>query len=188
MPNGIRNQTVRVSNYLDLVNDTLPGGGANVVASINPGLAPGQVGARVTLNGPKVPIYATDNQYEGTFQYVQTLSSDTTAPAKGVVAYWSDHANKIVTTAATNADDVAGVYIGAPTKGNYCFIKALEGGRTLVYVGANTSTVGMQVIAGSGTSTTAAAGTAITPGFLGTILVSKDSNNNAVVSLKGQQS
>ena len=66
--------------------------------------------------------------HRGAYAYVQTKAGSTAAPAIGGLAFFasaSDMNNFIVTpdVTATTIGLWAGTYIGAPTKGNYCFIQ-----------------------------------------------------------------
>ncbi len=189
MPTNWRSQPIRVTTgYFDTVDDEFCGGGA----TFNTSLAPGQLGARVTigLNAP-VNVSLSVNRYEGTFQYVKTLSTDTVRPALGLLAFWSDRSTYLVTTSDTNADQIAGVFLNSITRGNYGFIKALEGGRTLVNFGANTPAaeeVAYAAADGTATANRTAATTDIKFRMIGTALAAKSYYANAVVALKGQQS
>lgn len=189
MPTNWRSQPIRVTTgFFDTVNDEFCGGGSTA----NTALAPGQLGARVTigLNAP-VNISLAVNRYEGTFQYVRTLSTDTVLPALGLLAFWSDRTNYIVTTLDTYSDQVAGVFLNSITKGNYGFIKTLEGGRTLVNFGANTPAAEEWVYAatdGTATANRNTAGTDTKLRAIGTAIAAKSYYANAVVALKGQQS
>jgi hypothetical protein len=71
----------------------------------------------------------------GFYQYVQTKSDSTASPAAGLVALWSDRASFIVTpdTSAAAAGQIAGVYLGSLTKGNYGFIQ-IAGQATVKFV------------------------------------------------------
>jgi|SRR5262245_1562243 len=188
MPTGDRSQAVRVSTgYIDTVNDDFPGGGSSA-----PGFAPHQLGTKVTLglDGP-VNISNENNRYEGTAQYVRTLSTDVTVPILGTLAFWSDRANYVVTTNATTAgvENFAGVFLGAfPAGGKYGFIKIPEGGgRTLVNFSGSTPAAGEIVQAASGTNIAArvAAGTDIKGYSFGIAQGAKTVGENAVVALRG---
>lgn len=131
MPTNIGSQNVRVS--LGLLNaghgDDFPGGG-----SVTPGLAPAQLGQRVRLGANEVKYStAVGTLYEGTFQYVQTLSTDSIVPDVGVLAFWSNRATYLVTTVDTLGANLAGVFINQVTPGKYWFIQAIEGGRGNVF-------------------------------------------------------
>ena len=202
MPSGIRNPNLRVTTgFLDNVSDDFPGGG-----SASPGFSPGQLGARVTL-GSGFPTDAVGVKFsstfktplttipKGTFQYVQSLSGDSTSPAQGLLAFWSDRANYIVSTLDTNAQDVAGVYLGALGKGKFGFIQAREdGGVGYVKVGAAVTAV-VQHFAYPASDGTATAQDVAAPSgtqasnALGVYLSAKDvATSLALVQFKGQMS
>lgn len=186
MPTGRDSQAVRVSTgYLDTVSDDFPGGGSSA-----PGFAPGQLGAKVILgaDGP-VNISNPNNRYEGMCQYVRTLSTDTTLPLLGTLAFWSDRANYVVSTAVSTAgvENFAGIYLGSATPGKYIFIKVPEGGgRTLVNFTGSTPAAGEQVLAQSGSNiaTRVAAGTDVKGYSFGIAQGAKTVGENAVVALR----
>ncbi len=184
MPTGIRDVTARVTTgFVDTVNDQFPGGG-----SASPGLASGQVGVKVTLGVNAAAISNTNNQYEGVVQYVQTLSTDTTAPLVGYSAFWSDRANYIVTTNGTTAgiENWAGIFLGTVTPGYFCYIKVPNGGRTLVNFSGVVPAAGQQAVATTGVAaTTAASTTDIKSYHIGTVQAAKIAGTElALVALK----
>jgi hypothetical protein len=137
MPTNYGSQNVRVSTgLLNTVNDEAPGGGASAqfkATSIVPGYAPGQLGQRVILGKNEVKYDAhVGTLYEGTYQYVQTLSTDQTHAALGLEAFWSDRDKYIVTTSDAVGAELAGIFINPITPGNYGFIFAVQGGRVNV--------------------------------------------------------
>jgi len=169
MPSGYLNPNVRVTTgFLDTVSDQYPGGG-----SASPGFTPGQRGAKVGLGAG----YPTDNVGvrfsssfktplttipRGIFQYVQTLSTDSVAPAQGLIAFWLSRAQYIVTTSDTNLKSRAGVYLGAPHVGRHCFIQCFdEGGIGYVKAGAAVTPAAQEKVypAADGTATFASAAT-----------------------------
>lgn len=188
MPTNPPSPAVRVSSgYLDTCNDDYPGGGSSA-----PGFAPGQKGALVSLapDGP-VNISNTSNRYEGSFQYVQTLSTDTTLPALGQLVFWADRTNYIVSTAVSTygVENVAGVQLGAyPAVGKWGFIKTIAGGgRTLVNFSGSTPAAGEIALAqtGSALATRVAAGTDIKGYIVGICQGAKTVGDCAVVALHG---
>src|SRR4030095_1307153 len=169
MPTNFLNQNIRVtSGFLDTVNDSFPGGG-----SASPGQAPGCKGGKVSLGAG----FPTDNVGvrfsstfktplttipRGIFQYVETLSTDSLSPAQGLIAFWHDRANYIVKTSDTNIKDRMGVYLGAPTKGNLCFVQCFdEGGVGYVKAGAAVTVAAQEKVyaAGDATATFSSAAT-----------------------------
>jgi hypothetical protein len=135
MPTNYGSQNVRVvTGLLNTVNDDYPGGGSQ-----SPGFAPAQLGQRVILGVNEVrSSHAIGDLLEGTYQYVQTFSSDTLAPARGLLAFWRDRANYIVTTSDATGTELAGIFLSAITRGKFGFIQAIQGGRGVV----QTSTAG----------------------------------------------
>jgi len=187
MPTDDRSQGVRVSTgLLDTVNDDFPGGGSSA-----PGFAPGQAKAKVTLgvDGP-INISNVDNRYEGTVQYVQTLSTDTTLPILGTEAFWSNRATGVVSTDVTTCgiENIAGIFMGSyPAPGKWGFIKIPEGGgRTLVNFTGGTPAAGqiVQAQSGSNIATTVAAGTDIKGYSFGVAQGAKTVGQCAVVGLR----
>lgn len=188
MPTSVRSQGVRVTTgYVDTVQDDFPGGGAN-----SPGFAPGQLGTKATLASDAGDISLSTNRYEGTVQYVQTLSTDTTAPQLGYLAFWSDRANYIVTTAGATAgvENFAGIFLGYIQPGKYGFIKIREGGgRTLVNFSGAAPAAGSQAVATTGpAATVVASATDIKSYHIGTCLGAKTVGECAVVGLHGGES
>lgn len=188
MPTNVRSQGVRVSTgYVDTVADDFPGGGSN-----SPGFAPGQLGTKATLDSDAGDISLSTNRYEGTVQYVKTLSTDTTLPALGLCAFWADRANYIVSTDGTTygLEAFAGIYLGALPVGKFGFIKIREGGgRTLVNFSGATPTVGLQALPlATSIATTAAATTDIKSYYIGVCMGVKTVGQCAVVALHGGQS
>lgn len=188
MPTDDRSQGQRVSaGMLDLVNDDFPGGGSSA-----PGFAPGQIMSKVTLgNDGPININLSTNRYEGTAQYVRTLSTDVQVPILGTLAFWSDRANGVVTTAvsSTTVENFAGVFLGAyPAAGKYGYIKIPEGGgRTLVNFSGSTPAAGeiVQCQTGSNIATRVAANTDIRGHSFGIAQGAKTVGDNAVVALRG---
>lgn len=144
MPDSIRKQTVYVqTGNPDTVNETTP-------------YFAGQIGQSYDLN-------------DRAYQYVQVDSGATSslsagAPAATKLAYWKDRSQYLVTTdsrfgllgGAANSfrNNVAGVFMGSITPGNYGFI--LQRGRAISVKEAGSATGGMVLI--SDTSTTACQG------------------------------
>lgn len=134
MAEGRRAQGMRISTgFLNTVNDAVPG---STVASPTGNLEyVGLLGQELELTSAQALALSKTTigtLYAGRYKYVKTLSSATAAPARGLVAVWSDEDNYVVNSdvAATTVGRAAGVFISAPTKGNYCFIQ-VEGKATL---------------------------------------------------------
>lgn len=116
---------------LNDVNDPAPG---QVLASPSGSIVQpyyGQIGKRLVLTEAMASTLsdtAIGTLHEGIYQYVQVLTGATAAPVLGQLAYWnsaSNQENGIVTTdqTATNCSNMAGVFLSAPSKGNYCWIQ-----------------------------------------------------------------
>lgn len=125
MPTNYGSQNVRVSTGLmNTVDDEFCGGG-----SLAPGFASGQLGMKVMLGTNEIKFSAAVGTLRaGTYQYVQTFSGDLVLPARGLLAFWRDRINYLVTTSDAVGTAVAGVFINPITRGRYGFIQALQGG------------------------------------------------------------
>ena len=133
--NGLVSQIERLTAKINKVDDSAVGG----LAINTIGTAPilGQLGCRFVLDMDSVKYDSTvGTVYGGIFQYVQTKAASTAAPARGSFAFWStavaDDLYRVTPDEddAMGANNCAGVYIGAPTKGQYCVIQI--GGRAFV--------------------------------------------------------
>lgn len=187
MPTDTRSQGARVpTGFLDTVSDDFPGGGSSA-----PGAAPGQLGVKITLGANPVNISDSNNRYEGTVQYVQTLSTDTQAPLQGLCCFWSDRANYIVSTnvSSVGVENFAGVFLSTnPRPGKFGYIKIPEGGgRTLVDFTGSTPAAGeiVQCQTASAIATRVAANTDIKGHSFGIAQGAKTVGNLAVVALRG---
>lgn len=123
------NQAPRITAlYLNDVNDPAAGVPlASPSGSIVQAYG-GQIGAKLTI-GPGEATRLSDSAvgtlFEGVYQYVQFLGSMTATPTRGMICFWSDRANKVITcdvTAATQGK-IAGVVLNSVTKGNWGFIQ-----------------------------------------------------------------
>jgi len=119
---GQTNVMTLIDGYVNTVNDSQPGGG-----TASPGLIPGQLGKKVYYEKLDLPVRASSGDvacYEGEYQYVQTKAAGTISPIAGMPAFWSDKDNFIVQAdLPTDPANIAGVFVNAVTKGNYCLIK-----------------------------------------------------------------
>jgi hypothetical protein len=108
------------TGYLDTVNDAAPGQNASGVGVLD---YAGDLGKVISFKNNNVPASA-HTFYGGQYQYVQTKAASSAAPAYGAIAYWYDEATYVVTPDyPAGSSKIAGIYLGAPTKGNYCFIQ-----------------------------------------------------------------
>lgn len=185
------NQGIRVtSGQFDTTNDDYPGGGTS------PGIAPAQKGYKVSLGADTtLNLALTENRLPGTFQYVQTLSTDTTLPVLGTLAFWADRVGAIVSTAVATygVENFAGVFLGQyPQPGKWGFIKTPEGGGcTLVDFSGSTPAAGETALAqtGSNVATRVAAGTDIKGYTFGVVRTAKGGTgsygaNHVIVDLR----
>lgn len=88
----------------------------------------GQVGAAQVFRNDEVKYNSTiGTLYGGRYQLVLTKSASTIAPARGLIAFWNDGetVGDFVVTPDIPAGNslVAGIYLSAPTKGQYCMIQ-----------------------------------------------------------------
>src|SRR3972149_329736 len=138
MPTNVRIQNLRVTTgFLDTVADDLPGGSVGQLLTGLVAQAQGQLGGKVTLGSGEVKLSSSyrnlDNiVVKGTFQYIQTLSTDTVVPAQGLIAFWHNKDNYIVTTSDTVPQQRAGVFLGQLPRGKYGFIQTFDDGKGLV--------------------------------------------------------
>jgi hypothetical protein len=117
---------VRTSGKLNAANDTYPGGG-----NASPGLAPGQPGQILDLPTDDMALVESDTSvgtlYAGKYMYVRTKSTSSASPARGLVAFVDTLSSFQVTPdnggVAAGEAEIAGIYVSAPTKGNYCWIQ-----------------------------------------------------------------
>lgn len=135
-----------VSRLLNDVNDPAPGVPLASSSASGSIIQPyyGQVGKRLVLTTAmalKLSDTTIGTLYEGIYQYVQTKSGSTAAPARGGAVYWDDLTSYIVTPDVTtsNVGLFAGVYLSAPTKGNWCFIQ-IAGKASVLFKASPTKT------------------------------------------------
>lgn len=123
--------------------------------------------------------------YEGFYKFVQTKAGSTAAPARGKLCFWDSAVNDDLMqvtpdeSGTTGTGLLAGVYLNAPTKGNWCFIQV--GGKCSIKFRTaitGTATAGAAVYAaaaGAGADVGTAdqlvgVATAVTQGSLGPFL------------------
>lgn len=100
----------------------------------------GQKGKYLSLNNKQALNFSDTTigtLYGGVYQLVQVKSDATLAPAVGLLAFWSDYDDYIVTPDVPTqpGGTVAGVFINAIAKGDYGFIQVA--GRASVQVAAS---------------------------------------------------
>lgn len=127
MAGSVTQQIERLSGkgFLNSIDDAVIGGIANTLTGAS--YFGGQLGDRFTLSHAmalQCSDPAVGTLYGGKYQYVKTKAGSTAAPARGLIAFWDDMDDYVVTPdAPTGTACIAGVYIGAPTKGQYCYIQ-----------------------------------------------------------------
>lgn len=124
-----------VTGKLNTINDEGVGGLKLSIIETSP--VPGQLGCRFLMDGATVKYDSTiGTLYGGVYAYVRTATGSTAAPARGKLAFWDtsvDDALYQVTpdeSGSQGANLIAGVYVSAPTKNNYCVIQI--GGRASI--------------------------------------------------------
>jgi hypothetical protein len=132
------------ARFLNDVNDSVSGG---TIFALPSGVQPPpysatQPGDRIVLDDPTaIALSDTANVgtlYGGVYMYVGTLSTSTNSPGRGQIAYWNAQqlppnvvggtnigytATADVNPSASVPTFIAGVFINAPTKGNFCWIQ-----------------------------------------------------------------
>lgn len=88
----------------------------------------GQIGAAQIFRNSEVKYNSSiGTLYGGRYQLVKTKAASTIAPAKGLIAFWvagETYADFIVSPDIPTGNSlVAGIYLSAPTKGQYCMIQ-----------------------------------------------------------------
>lgn len=128
MPSNRTHQIVNLTGKLNAIDDALIGGPGNVLTGLP--FYRGQLGARLVLDHEDAlaaSCLTTGTLYGGEYRYVQTKAASTAAPARGLIAYYAnatDVQNDVVTPdCPAQGGCIAGIYINAPTKGQYTFIQ-----------------------------------------------------------------
>ena len=151
---SVKTGIVRLTAKLNDTNDAYPGGG-----DASPGLVPGMVGAEIELDAAQAAALSnsTVTLRSGRYRYVQSLSSGTTAPARGRAALQSTSAQfetDVVHSdgAAVSDGRCAGVFLNTVTKGNYCWIQVSGNADVLIKNGITNATDGNVVVVGTTTA------------------------------------
>lgn len=171
----MRSQIVITSGgFMDAVNDANPGGAVTNIASTTGDGFSGQLGARTEYSERDIR-FQTNTLFGGEYQYVQFKAGATKAPARGLLAFWdvASMPGYVVTNdEPTGVSMIAGITLGAVTKGNYGFIQTA--GRATVQIAAvagGAAAVGCALFAtadGTATANALALGsTAVTAGNIG---------------------
>lgn len=146
---------VRFVGKLNNANDSFPGGG-----NAAPGFSPGQVGVEIEVDGATAATLSDTSVAtlrSGRYRYVLTLSTGTTAPARGRAALQSTSAQVEANTVhsdGASADDgkCAGVFLNTVTKGNYTWIQTAGNADVLIKNGITATTDGCSCVVGTGTA------------------------------------
>jgi len=142
-------QQLVTTGFLDTVNDSSPFSVQSLTAGV-PSLYTQGVGVIIELDNRQAlmlsSVPATFALYGGLYQYVQFKSGSTSSNAKGQLVFWDTLANSgqnnyVVTPDATstNITQVAGITLGAVSKGNYGWIQIPGGVGGLATVLAKSS-------------------------------------------------
>jgi len=150
-----RTGVVRLSGKLNNANDAHPGGG-----DASPGFVPGMLGAEIEVDAAtaaQLSDTSVATLKSGRYRYVRTLSSGTTAPARGRAALQSTSAQfetDVVHSDGAAADDgkCAGVFLNTVTKGNCTWIQVAGNASVLIKNGITNATDGNVVVVGTGTA------------------------------------
>ncbi len=153
-------------------------------------LYPGQLGVRFTVIQTTRAPAGVEAGRSKRYQLIRTDSTMTVAPFPGATAWWSDKAQYMVTTNATNRNRVAGAFQNAITPGNYGCIQ-ISGPATVKLLDADMASVAIgDAIIPSATNakaTRVAVGTAPTHTVMGWVagpaLSTDPSGATAVVDL-----
>jgi hypothetical protein len=150
-----------------MVDDPVPGG--VLTSGTGTAACTGQLGKTVEFaEGEIFANLAVGVLYTGKYQYVQTIATSFAAPARGLIAFWRDIPNYVVTPDAWADGEIAGIYINALTRGHYGYIQ-IEGLASVMFSGNQqqaTPAIKDLVVqdAGLNTALALADGTAMTAG------------------------
>lgn len=116
-----------VGRYLNALNMPAPGDSSPNLETGSYRFQ-GQLGQTTTLRrdqAAQLSDLSVGTLFGGTYQLVQTVAGSTAAPARGVAAFWHTAATFVVTPDVPTQPGglFAGVYLNAPTKGNFCVIQ-----------------------------------------------------------------
>lgn len=117
------NSLFLVSGYLNNEDNASQGGEAGLAG------VPGQLGQVYTATFAQALALSKTSVgtlYGGLYQVVKFKSTSTTAPARGGLCFWEAPGTTYTVTPDTTAlleTNIAGVYVNAPTKGNFGIIQ-----------------------------------------------------------------
>ena len=148
---------------------------------------PGDLGKVFTVKQPSRSTPGVEAGRPKGYQVIRTDSTMTVAPYPGATAWWSDRAKSMVTTSATNRNQIAGVFQNAITPGYFGCIQKY-GPATTKVLDADVASlaIGDSIIpsATNGKATRVAVGTAPTHALMGRVggpSISTDVLNATVV-------
>lgn len=127
------------TGFLDTVNDATPGNSVAGTAGLDSSYA-GQLGALLVLSHAEAAKMGKNvTLYGGSYQYVRFKAGFAATPAQGLVLYWDDPVNYVVTPdAPTSGARIAGFMLGASNSpGNYGFMQR-DGVANVLYKNAIT--------------------------------------------------
>jgi hypothetical protein len=116
----------------------------------------GQLGKIVGYNDDlAAKLSKTNTCYNGLYQLVLSKSGSTASPARGLPAFWTTRSTFEVSpdASATLEGDFAGVYLNAPTKGQYTIIQVAGKATAQMRATVTSTAIGALVYQLSGTST-----------------------------------
>lgn len=117
------NSLFLVSGFLNNEDNASQGGDAGLAG------VPGQLGqvyAATFADALRLSKTSIGTLYGGLYQVVKFKSTSSTAPARGGLCFWEAPGTTYTVTPDTSAvleTNIAGVYVNAPTKGNYGIIQ-----------------------------------------------------------------
>lgn len=150
-----RTGIVQLTGKLNATNDAFPGGG-----DASPGQVPGMLGAEIELDAATAAALSNTTLAtlrSGRYRYVKSLSTGSTAPARGRAALQSTSAQ--VETQVVHSDGAAvsdgrcaGVFLNTLTKGNCGWIQVSGNADVLIKNGITNATDGNAVVVGTTTA------------------------------------
>ena len=143
------------ARYLNDVNDTAAGGALVSVPAGAPQVASSQTiaGDRIVLDDPTALALSdltVGTLFGGVYMYYGTLATSTASPARGAIAFFraadvggSSSIYQVTADAQPSAavpTYIAGIFISAPTKGNWCWVQ-VAGAASVLFDNFTLSTI-----------------------------------------------
>lgn len=127
---------IRINGPINQVNDSVIAGTPVGSGTAGQSSIAGQLGKQVWIEPSNIIFQSTvGTLYGGGYRYVRYRTGDTPAPIVGQIAFWDTTPTNWQTayqitreedlSSVANAMFIAGIFIGVPTAGNYCFIQDL---------------------------------------------------------------